>query len=130
MLVETSIQKITRESSVPTGLQTDVEGAGSNINVTSTSLGISSSSTLISFLTSQNSHVQTYKNIYMLFFLNKSLNILGNGNSKKDRRNMSLVICELLIKTVEVLTSTLARGMLFNIILLHILVMELRVQTP
>ena len=71
MLVETSIQKITRESSVPTGLQTDVDGAGSNINVTSTSLGISSFSTLISFLASQNSHVQTYNNIYRLLFLKK-----------------------------------------------------------
>ena len=71
MLVETSIQKITRESSVPSCLQTDVDGAGSNINVTSTSLGISSFSTLISFLASQNSHVQTYNNIYGLFFLKK-----------------------------------------------------------
>ena len=59
MLPDTSTQKTTKDSSSPEGPLACVDNAGSNMKVTSSSCGISSSSTSTTVLAEQNSQVHT-----------------------------------------------------------------------
>lgn len=61
MLPEMSTQKMTRDSSFPVSPLDAVEGAGSNMKVTSLMRGISSSSISNSLSVPQNSQCQIYK---------------------------------------------------------------------